>query len=80
MEFGINYNNGYVVNLIAYDEKWKRKKFFPLRNFGEHQGDARIFKEIDCPSLTDSQLRMLIKTYNPAVIFKRINSKRFIKE
>ena len=54
MEFAINYNNGYVVCLVAYDETWKRKRFFPLRNFGEHQGDARLFKEADCPDLTDA--------------------------
>jgi hypothetical protein len=65
---------------LAYDEKWKRKRFFPLRNFGEHQGDARMFKEVDCPELTDSQLRMLIKSYDNRIIYKRINGRRFIKE
>lgn len=80
MEFAINYLNGYNVCLVAYDENWKRKRFFPLRNFGEHQGDARIYKEVDCPSLTDAQLRMLIKSYRNSTIYKRINSKRFVKE
>lgn len=80
MEFAINYNKGYVVCLVAYDDTWKRKRFFPLRNFGEHQGDARLFKEADCPNMTDAQLRMLIRAYNPTTIYKRINSKRFIKE
>lgn len=80
MEFAINYDNGYVVCLVAYDEQWRRKRFFPLRNFGEHQGDARLFKEVDCPNLSDAQLRMLIKSYNPKVIYKRINSRRFVKE
>ena len=80
MEFAITYNNGYVVNILAYDEKWKRKRFFPLRNFGEHHGDARMFKEVDCPELTDSQLRMLINSYNNKIIYKRINGRRFVKE
>ena len=80
MEFAISYNNGYVVNLVAYDDTWKRKRYYPLRNFGEHQGDARIFKEADCPNLTDAQLRMLIKSYRSTTIYKRINSKQFIKE
>lgn len=80
MELAINYENGYVVCLVAYDEHWKRKRLFPLRNFGDHQGDAKIFKECDCPDLTDAQLKMLIKNYDPNTVFKRINNKRFIKE
>lgn len=80
MEFAINYEDGYVVCLVAYDEQWKRKRFFPLRNFGEHQGDARLFKEVDCPNLSDTQLRLLIKSYNPNTKYKRINSRRFVKE
>ena len=80
MEFAINYEDGYVVCLVAYDEQWKRKRFFPLRNFGEHQGDARLFKEVDCPNLSDIQLRLLIKSYNPNTKYKRINSRRFVKE
>lgn len=80
MEFAINYEDGYVVCLVAYDEQWKRKRFFPLRNFGEHQGDARLFKEADCPNLSDTQLRLLIKSYNPNTKYKRINSRRFVKE
>lgn len=80
MEFAINYNHGYVVCLLQYDEGWHRKRFFPLRNFGEHQGDARIFKEVDCPSLNDAQLKMLIKNYRNDIIYKRINSRRFVRE
>ena len=80
MEFAINYEDGYVVCLVAYDEQWKRKRFFPLRNFGEHQGDARLFKEADCPNLSDTQLHLLIKSYNPNTKYKRINSRRFVKE
>lgn len=76
-EFAINYNNGYIVCLVAYCDTWKRKRFYPLRNFGEHQGDARIFKESDCLDLTDAQILMLIKSYKPTTIFKRLSSKRF---
>ena len=36
-------------------------RHYPLRNFGYHEGDAKIFKEVDCPKLTDTQLRLLIK-------------------
>lgn len=80
MEFAINYNNGYVVCLVAYDECWKRKRFFPLRNFGDHQGDARLFKEVDCPDLSDVQLRLLIRSYKSSVSYKRINNKKFIPD
>lgn len=39
-----------------------------------------MFKYVDCPELTDNQIRMLIKNYNPDVIYKRINSRRFVRD
>ena len=79
MQFGLNWNDGYEVTVLMVGEHGYLRHF-PLRNFGEHQGDARIFKEADCPNLTDAQIRMLIKNYNPKVKYKRINSKRFKRE
>lgn len=79
MEFAINWNDGYEVTVLMIGPHGYLRHY-PLRNFGDHQGDAKIFKEVDCPKLTDTQLRLLIKNYNPAVKYKRINGKRFIRE
>ena len=75
MQFGINWNDGYVME----DERGLRC-WQPLRNFGDRQGDARIFKEVDCPALTDTQLRMLTKHFDRSVKYERINSRHFIKQ
>ena len=53
-----NLPEGYVVSCY-HDLYWH-----PLRNFGDRQGDARIFMEIDCPKLKDSQIRMLENAYS----------------
>ena len=79
MQSGINWNDGYEVTALMVGEHGCLRHF-PLRNFGEHQGDARIFKEADCPNLTDTQIRILIKNYDPKVKYKRISSKRFVRE
>ena len=79
MQFGINWNDGYEVTVLMVGEHGYLRHF-PLRNFGERQGDARIFKEVDCPKLTDAQIRMLIKNYDPKVKYKRISGTRFVRE
>ncbi len=79
MQFGINWNDGYEVTVLMVG-KHGYLSHFPLRNFGEHQGDARIFKEVDCQKLTDAQIRMLIKNYDPKVKYKRISGTRFVRE
>lgn len=79
MQFATNYNDGYEVAVLMEDECGFRR-WQPLRNFGEHQGDAKIFKYVDCPKLTDTQLRMLAKHFDRSVKYKRINGKRFIRE
>ena len=79
MQFGINWNDGYEVCVLMEDERGLRC-WQPLRNFGDRQGDARIFKEVDCPALTDTQLRMLTKHFDRSVKYERINSRHFIKQ
>lgn len=79
MQFGINWNDGYELTVLIVGEHGYLRHF-PLRNFGEHQGDARIFKEVDCPKLTDAQIRMLIKNYDQKVKYKRISGTRFVRE
>lgn len=79
MRFGVNWNNGYEVGVTMVSENGMMK-YHPLRNFGERQGDAMIFKEVDCPKLTEKQLRLLIKKYNPKVRYIRCTGgHRFIK-
>ena len=69
-----NTPGGYVVSCY-YDQHWH-----PLRNFGDRQGDARFFKEHDCPKLEDGMIRVLIKHYNPSVKYIRLNGGRFKKQ
>ncbi len=78
MQFGINWNDGYEVCALMEDE-WGLRRWLPLRNFGHRQGDARIFKEEDCPDLTEFQLRMLTKRYDSSVKYKRTNGRHFVK-
>lgn len=79
MQFGINWNEGYEVCVLMEDERGLRR-WHPLRNFGDRQGDARIFKEVDCPDLTDTQLRMLTKRFDRSVKYERINGRHFVKQ
>ena len=69
-----NTPGGYVVSCY-YDLHWH-----PLRNFGDRQGDARFFKEHDCPMLEDGMIRALIKHYDPSVKYIRLNGGRFKKQ
>ena len=79
MQFGLEYRDGYEVTVLMEDES-RLRRWFPLRNFGEHQGDAKMFKMVDCPDLTDTQIRMLVKNFDRNVKYKRINGRRFIRQ
>lgn len=79
MQFGINWNDGYEVAVHMCDERGF-PRWFPLRNFGDRQGDAKCFKNFDCPALTDVQIRMLARNFNRSVKYIRISGKRFIKQ
>ena len=81
MEFGINWNDGYVVTVIMEDPSMGNcRRHFPLRNFGDYEGDAKAFKYLDCPNLSDLQLRLLVKNYNPSIKYRRINSRKFNRQ
>ncbi len=79
MQFGLEYRDGYEVTVLMEDER-RLRRWFPLRNFGERQGDAKIFKMVDCPDLTDTQIRMLVKNFDRNVKYIRINGRRFVKQ
>ena len=71
-----NEPHGYVVE-VHYPDNDGISRWHPLRNFGERQGDARLFKEVDCPKLEDWQIRALIKGYNHEVKYERISDRKF---
>lgn len=74
MKFFIEYQDGYVVT-------WQHMgadgyvRNYPLRKF-LHQGDAMRFREDDLPLLSDLQLRILEKTYNPNTLYRRISNRK----
>lgn len=76
-QFGLEYSNGYIVTALGVKADGYRR-WFPLRNFGSHQGDARLFKECDVCNLTQNEIIMLASNYNPTRHFKRINARRFV--
>lgn len=69
-----NTPHGYVVSCY-HDLQWH-----PLRNFGDRQGDARMFKESDCPKLEHGMITALEKHYDPTTKYIRLNGGRFRKE
>ena len=75
--FYLEYENGYVVTAMVYDSfGYRREK--PLRKF-RYQGDAMIFRDHDCPKLTEGQISALIRRYDPDTIYHRISENKFIK-
>ena len=80
MEFGINFENGdYVVLvLLRNEENGGFPRWYRLRNFGLRQGDAKCYKNFDCPRLTYRQIKMLIKNYNKNVKWERISCTKFV--
>lgn len=70
---------GYVVEAY-YPDKDGTERWLPLRNFGDRQGDAIDFRDIDCPELTDVLIRGLINRYNPQVRYVRHRKHVFFKQ
>lgn len=79
MRFVLNYNDGYEVGVVMMNEHGTVTTQ-PLRNFGERQGDAKIYQEVDCPKLSEPQIRMLVKLYDPEVKYKRVDGIRFVRQ
>ena len=55
MYFAIRYNDGYEVCVVKTDEDGCIRTH-PLRNLGQRQGDAILFKMYDCPKFEWSRL------------------------
>lgn len=80
MQFQVNNTpGGYVVEAYV-KEGPSFGRWYPLRNFGDRQGDAFAFRDFDCPSLPDTTIRALIRTYNAATKYIRVNGQKFIKQ
>lgn len=79
MYFVLNYNEGYEVGVVMLNDDGYPTTF-PLRNFGERQGDAKIYQHIDCPKLSMPQIRMLIKNFDRSAKYERLKSGRFMKD
>lgn len=82
MQFQIREHKGdYIVEAyIIEDPNSLYGHWFPLRNFGERQGDAILYKNIDCPRLEDQMLRLLIKNYSPEKKYIRKSATQFVVE
>lgn len=81
MQFQINNTpDGYVVEAFTQGPDFPGDYWQPLRNFGDREGDAKCFRDFDCPNLTDTQLRALIRAYNPETKYIRVNGRNFIKQ
>lgn len=76
MQIGLNWNDGYEV-CVLMEDKCGLRRWQPLRNFGNRQGDAKLFKYADCPLLTDTQIKMLAKRFDRSVKYERINKSKF---
>lgn len=77
MYFALDYDKGYIVTCT----KVYRDGFYatrPLRKF-ICQGDAMIYKEVDCSKLTDIQIELMAKRYNPENKYLRTNKGKLIK-
>lgn len=68
-----NTPSGYIVS-VYYEYHW-----YPLRNFGDRQGDAKFFKDFDCPKLEVDMVRLLVTRFNSSVKYSRGSSGRFFK-
>jgi len=67
---------GYVITLTQIWPEDGLYKSKPLRKFKE-QGHAMVFKEHDCPHLTELQIRALVKNYDPNKLYRRIDEHHF---
>lgn len=75
-----NTPDGYVVSAFVCETPSTSRVWKPLRNFGDRQSDAKIYKEEDCPKLNEHNLKGLIERYRKEDKWIRINGRRFVKQ
>ena len=80
MYFALNWDDrpprGYVITLTQIWPEDGLYKTKPLRKFKE-QGHAMVFKEHDCPHLTELNIRARGKNYDPNKRYLRIDEHHF---
>lgn len=79
MIFGLDWKDGYLVSVHILDERGFGR-WYPLRNFGDRQGDARIYQEEDCPKLTETEIKMTIRAYREDVKYERLGFRKYRKQ
>lgn len=78
MTFGIeNTEDGFVVTFLLRQADGS-EYWLPLKNFGDREGDAKAFKQYDLPKFTIAELELMVKHYNPAKKYKRIDFRRYV--
>lgn len=69
---------GYIVGVYLQDGNgcghWHR-----LRNFGDGQGDAFMFRE-EIPEFSDIVIRAMAKSFDIDVVYHRIGPNRYARE
>ena len=70
---------GYVV-AVHFLDKDGVGRWHDMRNFGEHQGDAKIFAYVDCPKYDEGRIMGFVNTYRPDVQYHRAGEGRLIRD
>lgn len=74
-----NTSYGYVVQVYLRDEQGCGH-WYPLRNFGDREGDAKEFLNIDLPELSDTIVRHLAKRYDKSFRYVRVSKNRYFRQ
>lgn len=75
-----NTHDGFVVSAFVCDTPNTNREWKPLRNFGDRQSDAILFKEEDCPRLNEFNLKNLINRYDKDDKWMRASGRRFVQQ
>lgn len=66
-----NTPDGYVVSAYLDDGRGYGR-WTPLRNFGDRQGDAKVFAYLDLPEMDSSRVQLFALSYRKDVRYRRI--------
>lgn len=69
--------HGYIVSVYYDIDRNGNFHWHRLRNFGDRQGDAIMFRDYDVPRLDEHSLRLLIKNFDIKRKVERINNRHF---
>ena len=63
MMFQIKNEGGYIVEAYIALHNESIPYWHPIRNFGDNQGDARLFMQVDCPKFSANDVIILANRY-----------------